>query len=373
MPGVVAPPPSEFFLPVDVTSPTWLGNSPWSWLVALAIGLAIVLSFLAIRRLLVDRVKQSELTVPLKVGGLLLALLRDLRLWSVLALAVYIAATTLVLPPSVPKVLKIVAVSAIGIQVLMTSRLVVDFFINQLLQRRRGPGSPSDSALASATAIIRFVSMLVLGVMTLLLVLANLDVEITPLITGLGIGGVAVALASQSILSDLFGSLSILLDKPFLVGDYIVVGEHSGTVEHIGIKTTRVRSLSGEQLVFTNSDLLSSRIRNYKRMQERRASFSVGVVFGTPISKLQLIPGILRDIVQAQPRTRFERAHFKTIGEYALEFEVVYFVGAPEYLLLMDTQQAVNLEVMRRFAAEGIEFAYPTAVEIQMDAAPKAA
>jgi small-conductance mechanosensitive channel len=371
MPAVAASLPSDAFRASDLITfeepSLWLGNPPWSWLVAVAAGLGILLCFLAIRRLLIDRVKQSKQVAPLKVGGLLLSLLRDLRLWSVLALAVYIAATTLILPPSVIKVLKIVAVSAIGLQALLTSRLVVDFLINQLLQRRRGPDSAPDSALASATAIIRFVSMLTLGAMTLLLVLANLDVEITPLITGLGIGGVAVALASQSILSDLFGSLSILLDKPFLVGDFIVVGDHSGTVEHIGIKTTRIRSLSGEQLVLTNSDLLSSRIRNYKRMQERRASFSFGVVFSTSVQTLERIPEIIRQIVEAQPMARFDRAHFKNIGEYALAFEVVYYVLAPEYLLLMNTQQAVNLEVMRRFAAEGIEFAYPTAVQIQRE------
>jgi small-conductance mechanosensitive channel len=179
-------------------------------------------------------------------------------------------------------------------------------------------------------------------------------------VASLGIGGIAVALAVQNILGDLFASLSITLDKPFSIGDFIVVGDFQGDVEDIGLKSTRVRSLSGEELVFANTDLLNSRIRNYKKLQERRIVFTVGVVYNTPSGKLEKIPGMLEEIIKPIPDTRFDRAHFKTLGDYSLDFEVVYYVLVPEYATYLDIQQRINLTIYKQFEDEGIEFAYPT-------------
>jgi small-conductance mechanosensitive channel len=180
------------------------------------------------------------------------------------------------------------------------------------------------------------------------------------LIAGLGVGGIAVALAAQNILGDLFASLSIVVDKPFVVGDFIVIDDFLGTVDRIGLKTTRLRSLSGEQLIFSNADLLKSRIRNYRFMRERRIVFSFGVEYETPLPALETIPGTVREIIEAQERTRFDRAHFKSYGASALDFEVVYYVLVPEFNTYMDIQQAINFELFRRFADAGIGFAYPT-------------
>jgi small-conductance mechanosensitive channel len=199
-----------------------------------------------------------------------------------------------------------------------------------------------------------------LWALVLLVALDNLGVNITALVAGLGVGGVAVALATQNILGDLFASVSILLDKPFVPGDFVVVGDFMGTVEQIGIKTTRVRSLGGEQIVFANNDLLQSRLRNYKRMGERRALFRVGVTYQTPVDKVVAIPEMLRTIVQNQTGTRFDRAHFASYGDFALTFEVVYYVLSPDYNRFMDVQQAINLDVFRTFHGQAIEFAYPT-------------
>jgi len=171
---------------------------------------------------------------------------------------------------------------------------------------------------------------------------------------------VAVALAVQNILGDLFASLSIVLDKPFVVGDFIVVDNLRGTVERVGIKTTRVRSLDGELMVFSNTDLLKSRIRNFKRMSDRRVEFTLGVSYHTPLDKLRRIPQWLREIVKMQQRTRLDRAHFKQYGEWALVFEVVYYVLDSDYNLYMDVQQAINLAIFERFEREGVEFAQPT-------------
>jgi small-conductance mechanosensitive channel len=193
-----------------------------------------------------------------------------------------------------------------------------------------------------------------------MLVLENLGVDISALVAGLGIGGIAVALAVQSILGDLLASLSILLDKPFVIGDYLSVDDLGGTVESIGLNSTRLTSLTGEQLVFSNKDLLQSRIRNFGRMEERRVLFRIGVVYGTPPEVVEKIPGMLRSAIESHELTRFERSHFKEFGDSALIFETVYFMTVPDYGTYMDVQQAVNLDMLRRFAAQGIEFAYPT-------------
>ena len=194
----------------------------------------------------------------------------------------------------------------------------------------------------------------------MLLALDNMGVDISTLVTGLGVGGVAVALAVQNVLGDLFASLSIVLDKPFVIGDFLAVGDLVGNVEQIGLKTTRVRSLSGEQLIFSNADLLQSRIKNYGRMMQRRILFTIGVTYQTPREKLENIPTILREAIESQKNVRFDRSHFARYGDFSINFESVYFVTVPTYNTYMDTQQAINLRIHERFEQEGIEFAYPT-------------
>lgn len=219
----------------------------------------------------------------------------------------------------------------------------------------------SDRATATAVGAISFVVQLLTWSMVLLLILSNLGVNITALVTGLGIGGIAVALALQNVFSDLFASLSIVFDKPFVLGDFIIVGEHLGSVENVGLKTTRLRSLSGEQLVFSNSDLLASRVRNFGRMAERRVVFRIGVVYETPQDKLKLIPEMIRQAIEEEgDRIRFDRSHFASYGDFALLFETVYYVLDPDYNVHMDIQERVNLRIRERFLEEGLQFAYPT-------------
>jgi small-conductance mechanosensitive channel len=214
--------------------------------------------------------------------------------------------------------------------------------------------------MATAVGIVSFVTRLGLWAVVALTALGTLGIEVTPFIASLGIGGVAVALALQNVLGDLLASLSIVLDKPFVVGDFIQVGDLSGSVEYVGLKTTRVRSLSGEQLVFSNSDLLGSRIRNYGRMSERRVAFSLGVTYDTPAPVLRRIPGLVQEAVQSRENARFDRSHLKGFGASSVDFETVYYMEVPDYATYMDTQQAINLEIFERFGAEGIEFAFPT-------------
>ena len=212
----------------------------------------------------------------------------------------------------------------------------------------------------AAMDILSFMARVAIWSVILLAALDNLGVNITTMIAGLGVGGIAVALAAQNILGDLFASLSIVLDKPFVVGDFLSIGDFLGSVERVGIKTTRLRSLSGEQLIFSNNDLLASRIRNYGRMLERRVVFSLGVTYQTPAAKLKIIPDMLRAAVESQEAVRFDRAHFQKYGDFALIFEVVYYVLSADYNEYMDIQQAINLKIFEEFDAEDIEFAYPT-------------
>nr|WP_255603528.1 mechanosensitive ion channel family protein [Oscillochloris sp. ZM17-4] len=219
----------------------------------------------------------------------------------------------------------------------------------------------ADAGRVGTARVLSFVAQLVLYSVVVLLALDNIPgVEVTTLVASLGIGGIAVALAVQNILSDLFASLSIALDQPFIIGDFITLDDLAGTVEKIGLRSTRLRSLSGEQLSISNADLLSSRIHNYKRMQERRVVFSVGVLYETSAAQLRAIPAMVRAIIEAQGQTRFDRAHFKSFDDFALTFEVVYYVLTADYNRYMDTQQAINLAIFEQFGAAGIGFAFPT-------------
>lgn len=232
--------------------------------------------------------------------------------------------------------------------------------LSRFMLLRREQQLEEDAGAVAALDIVSFLTQVGVWAIVFLLVLDNLGVNITALVAGLGVGGIAVALAAQNIISDLFASLSIVLDRPFVLGDFLVIDNYYGNVEKVGLKTTRVRSLSGEQLVFSNNDLLNSRIRNFGQMVERRIVFTISVVYQTPFEKLAELPGIIEDIIVKQDSARFDRAHFQKFGDYSLNYEIVYFVESSDYKLYMDIQQSVNLEIFRRFAEEGIEFAYPT-------------
>lgn len=232
--------------------------------------------------------------------------------------------------------------------------------IRMWLDDRRARLSEHDPGALTTLQGLSYLAQTALWTAVVVLMLDNLGYNVSALVAGLGIGGVAVALALQNVLGDLFASLSITLDKPFVTGDFIIVDDKLGVVSKVGLKTTRVTSLSGEQLVFSNSDLLSSRIQNFKKMQERRVAFSIGVVYQTPVEKLELIPTIVRDIVDGIERTRFDRAHFKSFGDSAYIFEIVYYVLEQDYEVFMDCQQRLNLELCRQFEDRDIEFAYPT-------------
>jgi small-conductance mechanosensitive channel len=232
--------------------------------------------------------------------------------------------------------------------------------VNAWIERKRRSALASDRSAVGSLGIIGVISQVVIWSLVILLALDNLGVNITALVAGLGIGGVAVALALQNVLGDLFASLSITFDKPFYVGDFLIVDDFMGSVENIGIRSTRLRSLSGEQIIASNADLLKSRLRNYGRMNERRVVFSTGVTYETNADTLEQIPGMIKKIIGAQQGVRFDRSHFAKHGEASLDFETVYYVLTADYNRYMDIQQAIILSIHREFERRGIQFAYPT-------------
>jgi small-conductance mechanosensitive channel len=332
------------------------GNQVWVWFLAVFVAIVVIVLLRLLQRFALRRLRRLAERTVTQVDDLLADLFGRTRLFFLIAIALYAGSLALTFPPIIAGVINTLAVLALLIQAGIWGTGMVTFLIARAMKRKL----KEDAATATSMAALGVIVKLVLWAVVLLLALDNIGVNITALVAGLGIGGIAVALALQNILGDLFASLSIILDKPFVIGDFIIVDDLLGTVERIGLKTTRVRSLYGEQLVFSNSDLLKSRIRNYKHMFERRIVFGLGVTYQTPYEKLARIPEIICEIIEAQNRARFDRAHFKEYGDFALKFEVVYYVLVPDYNIYMDIQQAINLGIYERFEQEGIDFAYPT-------------
>lgn len=340
---------------MKVLQDAWYGNAAHDASVASGIILAILLS-LALLRYLVARAADA---LAERSGGPFHSVVADTvratRLWLLLPVAMYFGAFALRLPGKLEHAVEVAAAIALMLQVAVWGNRFIRRWFEEKTARPGGDGET-----VTALGLISFVSRAAMWVIVVLLILNHLGVNITALVAGLGIGGVAVALALQNVLGDLLASLAIVLDKPFVVGDAIMVGDVSGQVERVGIKTTRLRSLNGELLVVSNAELLKARIHNYRQMTERRVQFGLGIAYETPQDKLERVSLMLQEIVMAQPRVRFDRAHFKGYGDSALLLEVVYYVLDRDYNVYMDVQQALNLEIARRFRAEGIEFAYPT-------------
>ncbi len=335
---------------------TFYGNTVSVWAIAAAIAVSVFFALMIGKVALVSRLSALAEKTTMQVDDIAVDLLRRTKFFFVLVAALYLGMLVLTLPEKA----SVVVTKAFVIAFLAQAAIWGDALIAHLIKRLVQKKAREDAAAVATVSMLGFTARVIVWSGLVLLALDNLGFNITALVAGLGIGGIAVALAAQNVLSDVFASLSIVLDKPFAVGDFIIVGEYLGTVERIGMKSTVVRSLSGEQLVFSNNDLLNSRIRNYKRMFERRIVFSLGVVYQTPYEKVAAVSSMLREIIESQDQARFDRAHFKSYGDFSLNFEVVYYVKVPEYNIYMDIQQAINLAIFKRFEQEGIEFAYPT-------------
>lgn len=332
-----------------------LGNTLQQWIIAISI---LVASFIVIRilkKVFLSKLRGWTNRTHSTLDDFFILAIEKQGIPFLYIFAVYAALNILELHPRVQKIADVAILVAGTYFVIRAIISAISFALNNYTSRHNG-ATTRTKEMRGIVIIINVI--LWLGGVVFLL--DNFGYDITAIVAGLGIGGVAIALASQAVLADLFSYFVIFFDKPFEIGDFIIVDEKMGNVEYIGIKTTRLRTLGGEQLVFSNTDLTNSRVHNYKRMQHRRIEFSFKVIHNTSIEKLRTLPSTVKDIVQQQPKTRFDRAHFKSIGDSGLDFEVIYFIESPDYNFFMDTQQAINLALYAHFEKEDLHFAHPT-------------
>lgn len=338
------------------SSQIFYNNSIQEWLTAFGSFVIIYIILISSRKIISSKLHVFTQKTTTDIDDLISNLINKTSGYLLLVLSLFAGYKLLNTPAEIDSKANIIVMIVVFYQLGLWGNSLITFFVG----RQRKDKIESDAASVTAFSALGFVIKILLWAVIVLLALDNMGFNVTTLAASLGVGGIAVALAVQNILGDLFASMSIVLDKPFVIGDFIIVDEYLGSVEHVGLKTTRIRSLSGEQLIISNSDLLQSRIRNYKRMLERRIVFSIGVTYDTEADKLKIIPDIIKKIIENTGQTRFDRSHFKDFGNFSLNFETVYWVISPDYNIYMDIQQKINLEIYEKFQEQGITFAYPT-------------
>jgi small-conductance mechanosensitive channel len=338
-----------------VSNELW-GNPLHTWLIAVGIFMGVMIVANALRAIIAHALRRERDEGTLSgVRRLIRSLARSS--WLLTAMIAWLLAyIPVTVTPFGERVVRQVAVLFLLLQIAIWGSVAISHWLNTY-RAKRLPEDPGAVTVASALAIG---GRAVLFSVVLILVLENFGVELKALIAGVGVAGIVIGIAAQAVLGDVFASVAIIFDKPFVIGDFLSVGTFNGTVESIGLKTTRLRSLSGEQVVFSNSKLLEQAVRNYQNMEERRIFFRFGVEYGTRYDKLQAIPTMVEEIVSAVPQARFDRAHFVSYGDSSLDFEVAYYVLIPDYVEYLNIQQTVNLALYERFEEEGIAFAYPT-------------
>lgn len=333
-----------------------LGNTLLNYIFALGFFVAALVVLAIVKKILLSRLHQFIETKDKHVSGVFLGL-TDKIVPILYVAAFYLAVQRLVIEPQTSKVISAFCIAVATIQFIRIFLTASLFFLQGFLMKMYPDGG---NFIAKSLGTLLRIAVWSWGVV---FILSNMGFNVSAVVAGLGIGGVAVALASQHIFSDLFNYFVIFLDRPFAEDDFIVVGDVMGNIEHIGIKSTRIRALSGEQIIIANSDLSSNRIRNFKRMDKRRIVFKFGVTYETPVELLRKIPDMVKSIIVKNKKAAVDRVHFLSFGAYSLDYEVVYFVLSADYNIYMDIQQAINLEMIEIFAKNGIEFAYPTQVE----------
>jgi small-conductance mechanosensitive channel len=343
------------------------GNRVMNWLIAISI---MAISFLLLRvfkNVSTARLKLWVTTTKSRFDDVIIVTLEKNIFPFLYFLAIYGGLSYLAFGK---KAIQVINIAILTIGTFFVIRTITSF-INFAILRFVASKSENADKRKQVRGITLIVSMIIwmLGVLFLV---DNLGYDITTVIAGLGIGGIAIALAAQTVLGDLFSYFVIFFDKPFEIGDFITIDDKMGTVEYVGIKTTRIRTLSGEQLVCSNTDLTNSWVHNYKKMEKRRIVFSVGVVYDNSTKKIKQLPEIIKEVIENLPDTQFDRAHFSSFGDFSLNFECVYYVLSGDYNLYMDKQQAINLQLLEIFRREKIDFAYPTqTLLLQPGATPK--
>jgi len=339
----------------DFLDRVFLNNTVYNYLVALGIFILSIIIIKIAKKILINRLKVWVKKTKNIFDDFLVDILDKLVSPFLYFAAFYLAISSLELNSYFTKATNVLATGVLTFFIVHLILKITNYGI-KIYWQRNNQSEILEHSLSGIIKVIRFV----VWSLAIIFFLDNLGFQVTTVIAGLGIGGVAIALAAQALLKDLFSYFSIIFDRPFKIGDFLIVGDLLGTVEHVGIKTTRIRSLGGEQLIFSNSDLTDSRVRNYKRMDKRRVVFKLGVIYQTSLKDLKEIPVIIEKIIKGIEDTIFDRAHFFSYGDFSLVFEVVYYVIGSDYNKYMDIQQEINFAIKEEFGKRKIEFAYPT-------------
>ncbi|VAX36520.1 Potassium efflux system KefA protein / Small-conductance mechanosensitive channel [hydrothermal vent metagenome] len=339
----------------NVMDQIFLGNPIKDYIAAVFMFLFGVLVIRIVRHFVLRRLRQWAQKTKITLDDFILNIIRATAFPLVYLGVFYMSIHMLKMSESMRYGVHILGTAIVT---LVAAHLVVSViqYVFETGLTKKGNGPAMRHSLKGALDIIR----VVIWGLAIIFFLDNLGFKISAVIAGLGIGGVAVALAAQAVLGDLFSYVAILFDRPFEIGDFVIVDDYMGTVEHIGIKTTRINSLGGEQLVFSNTDLTNSRLRNYRRMKHRRVVFNLGVTYQTSRTQLKEIPEIIEGIIKKIENITFDRAHFLSYGDFSLNFEIVYYVQSGDYNKYMDVQQKINFAIHESFEKYNIEFAYPT-------------
>ena len=339
----------------DFLNQTYFGNTVETMLIAVGIFVGGMILIKIVEKIVLYKLKKWAEQTDTTLDDFLISRIEKSIVPLLYFGVFYVALTILALDKKARNIIEIASLVLLTFFIVRFISSTIMFTLTHFIKKQER-GEEKVRQLRGMTVLINMF-VWVIGIVFLM---DNLGFDISAVIAGLGIGGIAIALASQAILGDLFSYFVIFFDRPFEVGDFITVQDKVGTVEYTGIKTTRLRSLTGEQLVFSNTDLTNSRIHNFKKMQERRVVFKLGVVYQTSAAQLEEIPKLVREIIESHSDVRFDRGHFATYGDFSLNFEFVYFIIGSEYVKYMDTQQSINLKIYNDFEKRGIEFAYPT-------------
>ncbi len=334
---------------------SFLGNSVWDYVMFLALFIVGIILIRVLKKVIINRLKKWAEVTTTTIDDFIIRIF-DKNLVPLLYFGVfYLAVKRLTVAASFNRGIEIIGSTILTIYAVRLLLALINYCLKIFILKTKRDKFREDSLKGMVTVL----KVVVWG-LGIVFLLDNLGFKVSAIIAGLGVGGIAVALAAQTVLKDLFSYFSIFFDRPFEIGDFIIIGDYLGIIEHIGIKTTRIRSLGGEQIVFSNTDLTNSRVRNYKRMNKRRVVFKLGVVYQTGLKQVKEIPQVIEQIIKNIEETAFDRAHFSSFGDFSLNFETVYYILSSDYNKYMNIQQQINFNLKEEFEKRGIEFAYPT-------------
>lgn len=335
----------------------FFNNTIQDYAVALVLFIILILSLKIFELYIVKLIKHLASKTETKLDDTLVEIIESIHWPFYVFVSFYIVSLPLILNTFIDKLIFYIFVIVLGYYCISGVNRLVNYFATEEAIKRKEVDKDADTSIVDFMSKIFRIIIWVIGI---LLIMSLLGIKITPLLAGLGIGGIAIAFALQNILGDLFSSFSIYFDKPFENGDFVVVGQDMGTIERIGLRSTRIKTLEGQKLIISNRELTNVRINNYKSLEKRRVTFNISVVYNTPVKKLRKINQIVENIIKNTDKAEFKRIHFKELGNFSLNYEIVYFVHSKSYTEYLNTRQKINLDLKEAFEKEKIEFAFPT-------------